>query len=710
MTSIRRIRPPAPRPPHRPRPTGVGATAQSITQGGRPVFPVSGEIHFSRLARERWEPVLRAAAAGGLTHVSAYIFWNHHEARRGELRFDGHRDVRAFAECAGRHGLGFIARIGPYVHAESRHGGLPDWLMDSALPVRTNDPRYLAEVGRWYAALARELRGIPLFAIQVDNELYDRPGHLSALRRIAESRGLSAPLWTATAWGGAAVPEGFLPAYGGYPESFWVDAEVGDDPRSAANFSPSPRRDDDTIGADHRTVTAEIAARRPHPFVTCELGAGMVSAYHRRLHVPGADVEAIALAKLASGSVWQGYYMYADGRNPGPGLQESHVTGAPNDFPDLSYDFGAPVRLDGAPRDSWFRLRRQHLLLREWGADLAAMPAFFPADAVDPPDVAGLRWSVRTDGRSGFVFVLNRHPGIALPPHPGVRFEVRTAAGSVAFPPVTVPSGAVFAWPFGLRVGDVELAWMTAQPLAQVVWRDAPLLVACATPGVPPALAADVEVSVGDEPAPGAWFALTRDGVVVARVLVLDEADALAASVVSGELVLAPGAVADGAGIGFSGDAARAPVVRVLGGRGWRSLHVHGELPEPLTWTIEREAGAAPRPAAGASGRACVPGDWSGAAVVRVPVDPSDRRTIVMRWRGDAVRAWDGDRLAADALWNGRPWCIPAEDRGRATELRLEILPLSSSAPIHFPSTAPQGAALDAAEYESTVALSWPAP
>jgi hypothetical protein len=683
-------------------------TAQSITQDGAPVFPVSGEVHFSRLARERWDPMLRAAAAGGLTHVSSYVFWNHHEASRGELRFDGHRDLRGFAERAAGHGLGFIARIGPYVHAESRHGGLPDWLVQWGVPLRTNDPRYLAEVERWYAALAREMRGIELFSVQVDNELYDRPEHLTELRRIAESHGLSAPLWTATAWGGAAVPEGFLPSYGGYPESFWVDADAGNDARSAANFYPTPRRDDDTIGADHRTVAATESARPPHPFATCELGSGMASAYHRRLDVPAGDVEAIALAKLASGSVWQGYYMYADGRNPAPGLQESQGTGAPNDFPDLSYDFGAPVSLDGAPRESWFRLRRQHLLLKGWGSALAAMPPSFPGNAVDAPDVEGLRWSVRTDGRRGFVFVVNRHPGVALPGHPGVRFDVELAERTVTFPPVDIPSGAVFAWPFGLRVGDVELAWMTAQPITQLWWRDAPLLVATATPGVAPALEADADVAPVDHAGPGTWFALTRGGWVVARILVLDETDALAASVVSDELVLAPGAIVDGAGVLFAVDAAQAPVARVLAADGWRSLDVRVEEPAPLTWTIEREAGAAPQPASGASGRASVPVDWSEAAVVRMPVDPADGRTVALRWRGDAARAWDGDRLVSDALWNGRPWRIPAEDRGAATDLRLEILPLPSGAPIHFPHPAPRGAGVDAAEYEPAVIVPWP--
>src|SRR3546814_13204905 len=87
-----------------------------------------------------------------------------------------------------------------------------------------------------------------------------------------------------------------------------------------------------------------------------------------------------------------------------------------------------------------------------------------------------------------------------------------------------------------MQVGDVQLAWMTAQPVTQLVWRDAPLLVAAATTGVPPALSAEADVSVVDVPGPGAWFALTRDGSVAARGLVPDEPESLAATVVSGAL------------------------------------------------------------------------------------------------------------------------------------------------------------------------------
>ncbi|THE06405.1 hypothetical protein E1I21_12135 [Microbacterium oleivorans] len=674
----------------------VDVTTQSVRQGGIPVFPISGEIHYSRIPREKWMPVLTAARAGGLTHVSTYVLWNHHEPVRGRPDFTGDLDVRAFLETAREVGLGLILRIGPYAHAEARHGGLPDWLVDSALPLRTNDPAYLAEVERWYALLAEQVRGIPFFSIQVDNELYDGADHLSRLREMAERLGLRAPVWTATGWGGAQLPDGFLPVYGGYPESFWVDADVEPDLRSHANFYPSPRRDDDSIGADHRAgePVAE-AVRAPHPFTTCELGSGMTSAYHRRLDVPAADVAALAMAKLASGSVWQGYYMYADGRNPGLGLQESHAAGAPNDFVELAYDFGAPVQVDGVPRASWAALRRQHLMLARWGSALAAMPALFPDDAVDAPDVTGLRWSVRSNGSSGFVFVVNRHPGVDLPAHEGVRFEV----GDVVFPEVDIPTGAVFAWPFGMPLGAATVHWLTAQPVTEVTWRGAPLLVAAATDGIPPQLSADADVAevAADR---GRMWELTRDGGVVARVLVLDEADADVIAVADGRVVWALGAVVtDGGAVSFAGDAAASPRLEVLDDGGWVPVEVEPGHAAEVAVTLERSAGAPP---AGAEqgGRASIPAESDAAAIVTIAVDPADERTLRLEWIGDVARAWVGDRLVSDALWTGRPWRIPADLRGDATELRIEILPGKPSARVRFPSPAPVGAGITRAELE----------
>ena len=66
-------------------------TSQYMEHDGVPAVPVSGEMHFSRLPRSRWEERLRLMKAGGITVVACYIFWIHHEPVEGEARFDGNR-------------------------------------------------------------------------------------------------------------------------------------------------------------------------------------------------------------------------------------------------------------------------------------------------------------------------------------------------------------------------------------------------------------------------------------------------------------------------------------------------------------------------------------------------------------------------------------------------------------------------------------------
>ncbi|MCR2799412.1 beta-galactosidase [Microbacterium sp. zg-Y818] len=685
---------------------GAGAvtvTNRSVLVDGAPVFPLTGEVHFSRLPRAQWDDTLRRVRAAGITHVASYVLWNHHEPVRGEVSFDGGLDVGAFLRAARAQGLEIVLRIGPYAHAETRHGGLPDWIAESGMAVRTDDPAYLAEVERWYTLLEEQVRGIPLFAIQVDNELYDQPQHLSTLRALAERVGFSAPLWVATGWGAADLPDDVLPVFGGYSDSFWIEASDVRDLRSESNFYPSARRDDDGIGADHRTGEPGEAREYDLPFATCEIGAGMVAAYHRRPLVTADDVDALTLAKLASGSVWQGYYMFSDGRNPRVGLQEAHATGEPNDFTDISYDFGAPLTVDGMPRASWYRLRRQHHLLQQWGALLADMPASFPDDAPVAPDAEGLRWSVRSDGSAGFVFVVNHQPGVTLPAHAGVAFGVTTDAGEVEFPAVDIPSGAAFVWPFGLRVGAATVRWATAQPLTQVTWRGAPLLVLTATDGIPARFDADAEVRPAELDGPGELSELVIDGEVVARVLVLSETDGLRLGVRGDDLVLADGPVApDRVELFAAGEVQR------LTDDGWVAVGSASPRRADVAVTTVRAAGTPPERHAAPNGRASIPTDWSGAAQIALDLPDDAEGTLVIDWEGDVARAWVGDRLLSDAIYRGEPWRIPSHDRRGAQRVAIEILPPHPDAQVLIGGgRVPTGARVTSARLEApaTVAL-----
>ncbi|NEE02967.1 beta-galactosidase [Phytoactinopolyspora halotolerans] len=717
-------------------------TSRWIERAGKPWFPVTGEIHYARIPRERWSAVLGHARAGGLDSVATYVFWHAHEPEPGDFRWDGDLDLRAFIEEAAAHGLDVVVRMGPWAHGEARYGGFPDWLMQLGLKTRTNDPAYLELVRVLYAETAAQLAGLthaeggPVVAAQVDNELYDQPEHLSALREIAEEAGIQVPVWTATGWGGAQVPETFLPVYSAYAEGFWEDSTVDWPEFAPFHFRYSEVRDDLSVGADLRealdgiVLGADAVPLRDDaavPFVTCELGGGMHVAYHRRPLVSAQDVEALALAKIGSGSIWQGYYMYSGGtqRVDGRGtLQESHATGYPNDVPCLSYDFYAPIGEHGQIRPHYHLLRRQHLWLREDGHRLAMMATTVGGGSEDPDE---LRWAVRSDGHSGYLFLTTyQPPKQPLAAQNGVQITVGFDDADVTVPtePVDIPAGLSLVWPlrYPLATGLV-LRSATAQVLTRITDDEGEILVLAAAEGIPVELVLDAEVDVsgsgrgrpGDggtvvslASAPGPDCVVELPGI---RILVLDpvSANRLYRMEVAGrerlvltdtpiyadrgDLVLHPEhtqchvsllpapatLVAEGAELGAASDRGR-----------WRrwTLAVPTAGARRLVAGVRAADVAAPKPVhGGPMNRLSAPTDFSSAAPVHIDV-PRDvfagavagagRVLLRVTWTGDVGRAFVGDRLVSDHFWHGRAWDIdltPVADEAAEHGVRLELLP-----------------------------------
>ena len=494
-------------------PDRITVTSRSIERDGAPWFPVTGEIHYSRIPRHRWSEVLGHARAGGLTAVSTYVFWQAHEPEQGAFRWDGNLDLRAFVELAARHGLEVVVRLGPWAHGEARYGGFPDWLVDSGVPTRCDDPAYLERVRAFYGQTIAQLTGLthrdggPIIGAQIDNELYDQPQHLATLRALAEDLGLDVPLWTATGWGGAQVPATLLPVYGAYADGFWEESTTGWPAFAGSHFRYSTVRDDLSVGADVREaldgtvldgVALDPSSTLPGavplkdddavPFATCELGGGMHVAYHRRPLVTPQDVAAVALAKIGSGSVWQGYYMYAGGTQrvgPHGTEQESQATGYPNDVPTLTYDFHAPIGEHGQIRPHHHLLRRQHLWLAQEGSRLAGMTTTVGGGSDDP---AELRWAVRSDGHEGYLFLTTYQPvAHAIDAPPAVQLTVPLGGTAVTVPsqPIELPAGVSVAWPLRYPLTEhLVLRSATAEVLTRITDDAGDLVVLVATDGV----------------------------------------------------------------------------------------------------------------------------------------------------------------------------------------------------------------------------------
>jgi beta-galactosidase len=470
----------------------IGVNTQYLTLDGRPWLPVMGEFHYSRYPEAQWEEEILKMKAAGIQIVSTYVIWNHHEQVEGQFDWTGNRDLREFVQLCGKHGMYVYPRIGPWSHAEVRHGGFPDWVLKNG-PTRENDPIYLKEVQSFYSEIAKQLKGElwkdggPVIGTQVENEYREaKPGngkgseHIRTLKHMAVSDGLDVPLYTVTGWDGAAIPlDDVLPVYGGYPDAPWD----GSNKKLAGNEIYAFRfknRVAGSMGAIGGPGQNAASSYKGTPFLTAEVGDGGEDTYFRRPVFNTDDVAAIAPVMLGSGVNLLGYYMFHGGINPdglGITLEESQRFGDATDVPEKSYDFQAPIGEFGQVRESLLRLKLIHYFLNDFGVDLAPMTTRAPLQVpAGPMDTSTVRVAARTNGDHGFLFVSNYVRGLQMPERKNFQIQLKLPHGIVRVPeaPIDLPAGTYGIWPVNLPLSEVSsetpilLRYSTAQLFKRV--------------------------------------------------------------------------------------------------------------------------------------------------------------------------------------------------------------------------------------------------
>ena len=458
----------------------------SIMKDGKRIFPIMGEIHYSRVPRSEWAERLYKMKAGGVTLVSAYTIWIHHEEIEGEYDWSGNRDLHAFMQTVQKCGMKMLLRIGPWCHGEVRNGGFPDWLLKKDFEVRSNDERYLELVKKWYTKLYEQVGTFicnpedsstsenPIIGVQIENEfghcggLYEKEAgelHMKKLQALAKECGFKVALYTATGWGGAWTG-GMIPVMGGYCDAPWDQRTTEIEP--SGNYTFTHERNDHNIGSDHGFgygITFDI---NKFPYLTAELGGGLQVTGHRRTIATSKDIAAVALSKLGSGVNLLGFYMYTGGTNPEgklTTLQESRATGYLNDLPVKSYDFRAAVREFGQVSDTLRELKLLSYFTAEWGEDLCTLGCEIPVE-VKPDDLKTLRYSYRTDKKRGYVFVNNyvRHQKMAL--HENV--ELESYDGTIPFPKTEIKNGDFFFLPFNMKYGKTLVKTAKVTPFTKI--------------------------------------------------------------------------------------------------------------------------------------------------------------------------------------------------------------------------------------------------
>jgi len=666
----------------------ISVNSRSLLLDGQPWFPVMGEMHYARVPEPEWRMELAKMKAGGVDIVATYVFWIHHEEIEGQWDWTGRRDLHQFLQTCNDLGLKVVVRCGPWCHGEVRNGGLPDWVVGHKdWKTRSTDPHFLATVKELYGQIASQFQGElwkeggPVMGIQVDNEFGGSPDYLLALKNMAIESGMDVPLYIKTGWPAmrAPVPLGeLLPLFGAYPEGFWERGLLPMSGNNWENFTFKHTRTDTGVGNDTlgNREGGDTFGTEKYPYLTCEIGGGMPASYHRRMNYDPRDVEAVALCQLGSGSSLMGYYMFHGGQNPEgrrTTLQESQATGYPNDLPVKNYDFNAPIGEYGGLNPQYFWLRRLHLFLHDFGGVLAPMPLTLPAILpAGKDDLATLRWAVRSDGHSGFIFVNNYQRLQPMPARPDVQFQLKLANGELVLPaaPVAVPAAAFFFWPFNLDLGGARLIYATAQPVCETGGGRARTYFFAETPGVGAEFAFDPQtlassqavfqdVKAGRKPA---LKLQTKDGGKI-QIVLLSEADSLA--------LLKRGRDE----IAFEKpDQISAAVVDV------QLLQPAGPAREIPLSNNKFHLALAP-----------ADGDFTNAAVWKISLprrlNLAEQPLLRVHYLGDVARLTLDGKLLDDDFYSGRDFEIGLRRYGPeilSGDLRLEILPLRRDAPVFF--------------------------
>lgn len=626
--------------------------SHSLMIDGHRVCPVMGEIHYSRVPQDEWQREVRKMREGGVTIIATYVFWSHIEEQEGIFRWDGQRDLRRFLEICKQEQMPVVLRLGPFCHGEVRNGGIPDWVFTKGCKLREQNPVFLGLAEKLYRQIFTQVQGLqwkdggPVIAAQFDNEYRGRGEYLMALKQIAQQIGFDLPFYTRTGWPELRTPVPYgemLPLYGDYADGFW-DKDVTEgcgNYYKAFNFKAfrsSTAIGTDLLGKQEAKTSANDVA---YPYFTCELGGGMATAYHRRPYVYPEDAYSMALVKLGSGSNLLGYYMYHGGTNPEGVLHTlNEVQTSPgtanNDLPQVTYDFQAPLGEFGQTYPQYYMLRPLHLFMQDFGETLAPMEASFPA----PQDLKrgednALRWAIRCQGDSGFVFINNYERFCTLT----TKKNVQLSLSGMNLPRLTIPSGTMAVLP--VNIADIRYA--TAQLVAR---RDGKLYM-MQIPGIPTTIAMQNGKTLKNVKAKGTAKPVYDNIYLLNR----EQAERLFLDNVEEQRV---------------GDVVQFTKVKEAG---------------TLRTIKKGKAKVAEAPSEQ---------DWQQAAVYKIQLTsdllPLTSALLSITFRGDCARLYADGKLVADNFYYGRPflyglWRLPKD----CTELELRILPLQPDAPIYLP-------------------------
>ncbi|MDQ0222831.1 glycoside hydrolase family 35 protein [Streptococcus moroccensis] len=304
---------------------------------------LSGAIHYFRIHPDDWYHSLYNLKALGFNTVETYVAWNLHEPSKGQFNFDGILDLERFLDITRDLGLYAIVRPSPFICAEWEFGGLPAWLLNEDIRIRTSDPDYLKHVADYYDVLLPKLvkrqfdHGGNILMMQVENEygsFGEEKKYLRALKDLMTTRGITVPLFTSD---------------GPWRATLRAGSMIEDDILTTGNFGSKARlnfKDMQDFFDEHG---------KKWPLMCMEFWDGWFNRWKEPIirRDPKELAEAVREC-IELGSI--NLYMFHGGTNFGfmNGCSARGVT----DLPQVtSYDYDAPLDEQGNPTAKYFALK-----------------------------------------------------------------------------------------------------------------------------------------------------------------------------------------------------------------------------------------------------------------------------------------------------------------------------------------------------------------
>ena len=390
----------------------TAGTYPELRVDGKPFFIHGAAFFYPRLPRDLWERSLQTSKELGINTIDLYIPWNWHEALENQPDFDGRtnprKDVLGLMRIISRLGLKAVIRPGPYICAEWKNGGYPDWLLRR--PEYKMAPRSIAEgrypplsslqysdpetaargwlenethkkhLERWYKTVIDKIvkpfsseKGGPVILIQLDD---DQPAgnrnngpyfwkYMKWLRDIFLKEGISLPLFLNPS-------ESYVPALGhketGKPHLWlmtqWYQRFYGVDLTTASYILLEP-------------AVEYIKTDPEFPPVISEFNAGFFAMEFNPYGMPTHPTNTLTAARVMIQNGLKGFIHFP--------LQDS-LYPAGYEIPSTNpyYTWESALDVNGTKKDKARSVRRIGTLIRTQGELLAASHKWADVGVINP--------------------------------------------------------------------------------------------------------------------------------------------------------------------------------------------------------------------------------------------------------------------------------------------------------------------------------------